>query len=93
MNQSIVLQNFEGKILIPIRKGFFNVGNTRLNIDDTFVILEITKTHVIFPEHIIPKEILIQFLPEGSCLQQSLQKFILNDAKLTHSCVINRVRG
>ena len=90
-NQSTVLQDFIGEILVPIRKDFFNVGDTRLNIDSMFVIIKITKTHVIFPEHVIPKEVLAQFLPTSNCLQQSLQKFILNDAKLTHSCVINRV--
>ena len=90
-NQSKILQEFVGNILVPIRKDFFNVGEARLNIDSMFVIIKITKTHVVFPEHIIPKEVLAQFLPDGNCLQQSLQKFILNDDKLTYSCVINRV--
>jgi len=85
------LDEFVGSILVPIRKDFFTVGNTRLNIDSVFVRIEITKYMVVFPEHEIPKDTLYQFLPNANSLQQSLQRFICNDIKLYKSCLYNRV--
>ena len=91
MNLQQNLKEFQGKLLIPIRKDFFSVGNARLNIDSMFVILTFTKDVVIFPEHEIPKTSILPFLPSGSCLQNVFEKFIKNDERLLKSCVLNRV--
>lgn len=91
VDQSESLLEFRGNILIPIRKDYFMVNNTRLFIDSMFVMINITRNMIVFPEHEIPKDTLIPFLPKGSSLQQSLQHFILNNEDLLHSCVINRI--
>lgn len=91
MNLQQNLKDFQGKLLVPIRKDFFSVGTTRLNIDSMFVILIFTKDVVIFPEHEIPKSSILPFLPTGSCLQNIFEKFIKNDERLLKSCVLNRV--
>lgn len=91
MNLQQNLKEFQGQLLIPIRKDFFSVGTARLNIDSMFVILTFTKEAVIFPEHEIPKDSILPFLPSGSCLQNILEKFIKNDERLLKSCILNRV--
>ena len=91
ISQDQTLLEFRGKLLIPIRKDYFMVGNTRLFIDAMFVIIYITKDIVIFPEHEFPKHMLVPFLPKGTSLQQSLQHFVLNNEALLKSCVLNRV--
>lgn len=91
MNLQQNLKEFQGRLLIPIRKDFFSVGTTRLNIDSMFVILSFTKDSVIFPEHKIPKDSILPFLPTGSCLQNIFEKFIKNDERLLKSCVLHRV--